>query len=314
MEGFPMVAIQPYFVFATYQYYKKPVMRHGIAHIYHYHRNCHEFDMISAIPDACVDIFFEKKNSGVKARACGTVLEITGLAEHREKEYFGIRFMPGVLPANIRAEMKDLVCHELELADVMKNKDIAKRIADAEDWQQGIRLFVEDYLASLRNASCYSAGDQRRLADHIRNVILCTAGTVRISELAEQTGYTARYINHLFNRYFGLSPKTFEEIIRFQNAIQLINHHQEEQLTNIALETGYFDQAHFIREFKKYLTITPAEYRTLVRQHAYLQRLNVQTSRRRALRMHRYVNGGFVAYRPHIRGPEYGRRMLQEEQ
>ncbi len=296
MEGLPMVAIQPYFVFATYEYYKKPVMRHGISHVYHYHRNCLEFDLINAIPDACVDIFFEKKSTGVHARVCGTVMQITGLVDHREDEYFGIRLMPGILPPNILAEMKDLVCHELELADVAKNKDLAKRIEDQQDWQQGVRLFLEDYLASLRKAACYSLGaDQRRLADHIRNMILCSAGNIRIQEIAEKTGYTPRYINHLFNRYFGLSPKTFEEIIRFQSAIQRINHNQEEQLTNIALESGYFDQAHFIREFKKYLTITPAEYRTLVREHAYLERLNVHSARQRSLTMQRHINGALTA-------------------
>lgn len=278
MEGLPMVAIQPYFVFATYQYYKQPVMRQGIAHIYHYYRNCHEFDLISAVPDACVDMFFEKKSTGIKVRACGTVLGLTSLEDHREDEYFGIRFMPGVLPTNIKAEMKDLICRELELADVAKNNDLAKRIEDQQDWRQGIRLFMADYFASLRSSGSLD-GDQKRLAEHIKNAILCTAGTLRIKEIAEKTGYTERYINMLFNRYFGLSPKVFSEIIRFQNAIQLINHHQEEQLTNIAMETGYFDQAHFIREFKKYLTITPAEYRTLVRDHAYLQRLDVHGNR-----------------------------------
>jgi AraC-like DNA-binding protein len=300
MEGLPMVAVQPYFVFATYQYYKTPVMRNGIAHIYHYHRDCYEFDMISAIPDACVDIFFEKKSSGVQVRACGTVLGFTGLENHREHEYFGIRFMPGTLPANLNVGMKELVCRELELADVAKNKDLAKRIEDARDWRQGIRLFVEDYLASLPNATGFSMdGDQKRLADYIKNMILCTAGNVRICDLAEKTGYTTRYINLLFNQYFGLSPKTFEEIIRFQYAIQMINHHQEEQMANIAMETGYFDQAHFIREFKKYLTITPTEYRTLVREHAYLQRLNVHNSQQVGyLQKQRQASGGLSALRP----------------
>lgn len=296
-----MVAIQPYFVFTTYKYYKQPVMRHGIAHIYHYHRNCSEFDLINAIPDACVDIFFEKNGTGIKARACGTVMEITGLVDHREDEYFGIRFMPGVLPANIKAEMRELICQELDLGDVLKNKDIAKRIEDAKDWQEGIRLFLADYLASLWKSGISAGSDQKRLADYIRNSMLSAAGNIRIQELAEETGYTTRYINHLFNRYFGLSPKTFQEIIRFQNAIQLINHHQEEQLANIALETGYFDQAHFIREFKKYLTITPAEYRTLVRENGYLQRLNINSSQNmKPFRMHRFLNCECSAFRPYL--------------
>lgn len=271
-----MKPVQPYFVFATYQYHKRIVMSNGIAHLYHYCYNCDEFGNISAIPDGCVDIYFEKDSSGVHPRACGTVLKRTLINNQKDHEYFGIRFMPGVLPANLKAQMKDLIGLETDLKDLLKNKDLAKRIEETQDWQQCIRLFLEDYSACLNEVSCFSSGNSRQqLAGYLKDTIISTLGSIKIQDLSEKTGYSARYINMLFEQYIGLSPKTFERILKFQNAINLLNHHQEGHLTQVGMEAGYFDQAHFIREFKKLTAMTPAEYRKLIRKHSYLQRLSI---------------------------------------
>ncbi len=271
-----MTPVQPYFVFATDHYYKKLVMRDGIAHIYNYQQNCDVFEKISAIPDGCVDIFFEKDASGVYARACGTVLQRTELGNQKDREYFGIRFMPGVLPSNLSVSMKELIGHEIDLADVVKSKDLPKKIEETQDWRACLQLFADDYAASLQSIPSQSAQtNHQRLAAYLKDKMLSTTGRVQIQELAALTGYSARYINMVFDHHNGVNPKTFAKIIQFQNAIQLINHHQEDQLTYISMESGYFDQSHFIREFKKFIAITPAEYRKLVKSHAYLQRLNI---------------------------------------
>lgn len=105
--------VQPYFVFATYQYHKKMMMRDGIAHVYHYHQNCAEFETISAVPDGCVDIYFERSRKGVAAKVCGTVLARHELNNQKGNEYFGIRFMPGIMPSNLNVQMKELVGKEI---------------------------------------------------------------------------------------------------------------------------------------------------------------------------------------------------------
>ena len=271
-----MNPIQPFFVFATYQYYKKIVMRNGISHLYHYCQNCSDLERISAIPDGCVDIYFEKDNTGVHARACGTVLERTVLNNKLENEYFGIRFKPGVLPANLDVKMGELIGQEINLSDVVKNKELPQRIEDTEDWQQCIRLFVNDYAAYAQDDSfCVAGYSRKHLAEYIIQLMLGAMDKIKIQELSEKTGYSERYINMILYEFTGLNPKTFERIIKVQNAISRINHHQEEQLAQVGADAGYFDQAHFIREFKKQIAMTPAEYRTLVREYAYLKRLNI---------------------------------------
>lgn len=271
-----MELVQPYFEFATYQYQKKPIMSHGIAQYYHYCRNCQELDKVHAIPDGCVDMYFEKSSSGVQVKACGTVLKSTSLDTQLGNEYFGIRFMPGVLPSNLKVRMEDLVEQELDLEDILTNKNLSRRIEEKSDWRECIRLYVEDYLHSLQSTH-FSAEDKNhiRLFEYIKEQIVSNMGNIRVKELAENAGYSARYINMLFRQYIGISPKTFSEIIKFQYAVQLIDAHQEDRLTKIGLDIGYFDQAHFIKEFKKYSMVTPNEYRKMLKKHNALQQIRV---------------------------------------
>ncbi len=67
---------------------------------------------------------------------------------------------------------------------------------------------------------------------------------------------STRYLNMLFTQYTGLPPKLFCKINRFQQSLVLVNNN-EEKLTDVAYSSGYFDQSHFIREFKQFTGLTP---------------------------------------------------------
>jgi AraC-like DNA-binding protein len=58
----------------------------------------------------------------------------------------------------------------------------------------------------------------------------------------------------------GVSPKQYLKIMRFQKAISAIENNVSIQWSQIALESGYFDQAHFIHDFKHFSGFTPNEY------------------------------------------------------
>jgi AraC-like DNA-binding protein len=76
--------------------------------------------------------------------------------------------------------------------------------------------------------------------------------------LAAETGFSVRYIQKLFQHYVGISPNSFHSVQRFNKSLQLVRS-ADMSLTNIAYECGYYDQAHFIREFKSYTGLTPGQ-------------------------------------------------------
>lgn len=271
-----MISIQPYFVFATYEYHKKIIMKNGIAHFYNYFKDCDYIKNVSAIPDDCVDILFIRDSHGIKANACGTVLESTELTNEKDKEYFGIRFMPGVMPCNLCVPMKELIGNEVDLSLVIKDKEILKRIEDEEDWNKCINIFVEDYLKHSNDLEVMRNCDSIDIVEYMKSKIINSRGNIKVQQLADDTGYSTRYINMLFNNEVGVSPKTFGKIIQFQNAIQIINHNQSAKLTGVGEEAGYFDQAHFIREFKKHIAMTPKEYKKIIKETDYYHRFEIE--------------------------------------
>lgn len=80
-----------------------------------------------------------------------------------------------------------------------------------------------------------------------------------IENVASRYGITSRYLQKLFLQYTGLTPKLYSKINRFQHSLRLVTQ-KDSSLTAIAYDSGYFDQSHFIREFKSFTGLTPSGY------------------------------------------------------
>ncbi|HEV8512097.1 MAG TPA: AraC family transcriptional regulator [Cyclobacteriaceae bacterium] len=84
--------------------------------------------------------------------------------------------------------------------------------------------------------------------------------SLNIKKLASYFGFSDRYIQKLFLDWVGLTPKSFHNVQRFNKSLELIQS-TDSSLTSIAYECGYYDQAHFIKDFKSYTGITPFQAR-----------------------------------------------------
>ncbi|GGD75582.1 AraC family transcriptional regulator [Emticicia aquatilis] len=91
--------------------------------------------------------------------------------------------------------------------------------------------------------------------------IIKTKGLTTIGDLVKHTGYTERHIERLFSEVIGLSPKKFGNIIKLHNFLKLLKSKSKEtNITHFCYESGYADQSHLIKEFRKYTGITPTQY------------------------------------------------------
>jgi AraC-like DNA-binding protein len=81
-----------------------------------------------------------------------------------------------------------------------------------------------------------------------------------VSYVAERVGFSQRRFIQLFGDEVGLTPKLFCRVRRFQSVIQSVHGHDRINWTDIALDCGYYDQAHFIHDFQSFAGITPSEY------------------------------------------------------
>ncbi|MBM9499268.1 AraC family transcriptional regulator [Leptospira sp. 201903071] len=93
---------------------------------------------------------------------------------------------------------------------------------------------------------------------HILSKIKNADGKISISFLCKESGISQSRMERDFKTYIGLSPKEYSDLIRFRKSLS--NRHFSKNLTDLAYASGYYDQAHFIREFKKRTGKTPKEW------------------------------------------------------
>jgi AraC-like DNA-binding protein len=90
--------------------------------------------------------------------------------------------------------------------------------------------------------------------------IIDDRGITSVDELASRAQLSKRSLQRLFGHYVGISPKWVIARYRLHEAIAQLQSGQSVSWTHLAQELGYFDQAHFIRDFRKLVGCAPAEY------------------------------------------------------
>lgn len=81
-----------------------------------------------------------------------------------------------------------------------------------------------------------------------------------IQELIKQTGYSHKHVLTLFERYVGMTPKHFARVAKFQQVLAAIEQKRNFAWSSLAYEYGFYDQSHFINEFKYFSGINPEQY------------------------------------------------------
>jgi AraC-like DNA-binding protein len=99
-----------------------------------------------------------------------------------------------------------------------------------------------------------------RCIDHALSSILHKPTLLRLHQLSDEIGYSQKHFIDLFRGQVGVSPKQYLKIMRFQRAISAIENNASIQWSQVALKSGYYDQAHFIHDFKLFSGFTPNEY------------------------------------------------------
>ncbi len=99
-----------------------------------------------------------------------------------------------------------------------------------------------------------------RVTQSSMDILLKQKGQLSVDELAEQIKVNRRQLERKFSAVIGMSPKQLSKIIRLQAALKMIEKQEFTSLTSLAYENGYFDQAHFIKDFKEFTGMSPKQF------------------------------------------------------
>lgn len=92
------------------------------------------------------------------------------------------------------------------------------------------------------------------------NLILLKNGQINQAELIQEAGISIRHFRRVFKKVVGVPPKYFCKVIQINTVFQLLHDTSSEKMHLLALDCGYYDQAHFINDFNKLIGDTPQNF------------------------------------------------------
>lgn len=156
----------------------------------------------------------------------------------------------------------------LNFSDVVASsaKRLQNRIADHDQPEELKEILDQFYLQQiLANTKRQERikSQSIRLRNTVNKMYFYQSAGLSIKEICRQTGYSLSTLERRMKKIVGVTPKQLQRIIRFNRAMQFINHQSSQpNWAQVAQQFGYYDQTHFIKEFKHFNGLTPSEYLT----------------------------------------------------
>jgi len=128
-------------------------------------------------------------------------------------------------------------------------------LVQRDNYQKAVEE-IEDFLIGLRLNILFDAKQVRTAA----KLLYHTRGQFRVAELADYCHLSMRQLQRQFDQTTGVSPKALARAIRFESIRERLMFNPNANLTDLAYEFGYTDQAHFIKDFRVLTDKTPGEF------------------------------------------------------
>lgn len=210
---------------------------------------------VQMVPDACMDILFCLDPKKPRATFYGKRLESKKITLEPGFEYFGFRPYSERGIKKLNKKIIDLCGNEAPLNEVINSSDIVEKIYLGKSFEDRINIFDEF-------AQKYII-DNEKITDftnYVYRAICYSRGNISMDEITDYTGYSERYVRKKFKEFYGIAPKRFSRIIRFQNSLQMLLNFNNCEFSDVVYDSGFYDQAHFIREFKNFSGTTPSNF------------------------------------------------------
>ena len=169
--------------------------------------------------------------------------------------YVGIRFFPTIFPMLFKINAKELNnrFERLELIAKGTSDYIGNSFSYKDDFLT-IKAKLDAHFIRIINKS--SLVREQRFQNAL-SIILKNSGVVNIQKDLD-IGLSQRQLRRYFQFYVGETAKTFSQVVRFQNILNARRSTQNLRDNKVFFDLGYFDQAHFIKEFKNFYGVTPS--------------------------------------------------------
>ncbi len=177
----------------------------------------------------------------------------------RSFSLFSITFQPFGMMMFFDIPLSEFYDRNVPLQFILKDNIswLEDAISEAVSFQEKVES-IEKFLTQ-RLSKGSDKYEFKRIKSCI-DIINTSKGRSDIKTLASHACLSRKQFERIFSESIGATPRQFLKIVRFQNAINHKAHYPDDNLTSLAYNCGFYDQAHMNNEFKKISGLTPREF------------------------------------------------------
>ncbi|HLJ89793.1 MAG TPA: helix-turn-helix domain-containing protein [Candidatus Angelobacter sp.] len=217
-------------------------------------RGCEPF-LQETLPHPSVHLVVQEGRSGIYGIVKG---KFSILLEGKSR-VFGVKFRPGVFYPFFNSPVSRLTGKIVEISSIFGNdgQELEKSILALDDPQKEQMIEIAGNFLRKRLPQ---KDPNIALAAEIISQTVADRQIVKVEDIVDRFGINKRTLQRLFSRYVGASPKWVIQRFRLVEAAEQLASGKIVDGASLALQLGYFDQAHFVRDFKAIVGQAPAEY------------------------------------------------------
>ncbi len=203
------------------------------------------------LPDGCIDLMYSVQDGKSQLELIGAMTSFADVVAGPGHRIVAVRFRPAGLSGF--APCSEWTDRNIEWGSISPRdaRWIKQQLDDAPSPETMLQI-VEGIAARLPAPDA-----MQRAIGHLEAM----HGQVDLSWLAAQANMSERQFRRVCHARTGLTPKQLARILRFRHAHALCTAQPELPLTEVALASGYFDQAHFNHDFREWAGLAPSEVR-----------------------------------------------------
>ena len=250
----------------------KSPLNNYILNIVYYKNYIPEYDKDKFLPDGTTNLVIDfqetpkyiydnitlnEKQECKKAWFSGMHTEYMTISSGHDSEMMVITFKPGCSFPFIKVPLHSFNNKVKDAADVFGDEinDFRNELISKDSIESKIE-FTEEWLHSIVQDRTFEG----KIIQQFVKEIETTSSCVNLKSIAEKSGYSQKQFIHLFKKYVGTTPKQFHRIVRFNLILNAIHNKETINWINVATDCGYYDQAHFIKDFQAFSGLNPKQY------------------------------------------------------
>ncbi|TGL62759.1 helix-turn-helix domain-containing protein [Leptospira sarikeiensis] len=203
------------------------------------------------LPHPSVHLVFEKENTKIFGVVSGRFSQTL----KEEGFVFGIKFRPGAFFPFYKRSLSEITDKTIRIEEVfgVPTKPLEDEVFSLQSESELVQ-FAENFLYDRLPEEDETITWINELTEKVSN----DRNILKVEDLVKISGSSIRALQRVFNQYVGVSPKWIINRYRMFEALDRIT--KDMDWVEFALELGYFDQAHFIKDFKRMIGKSPEEY------------------------------------------------------